>query len=63
MTARCLAIAHDGRQFALAVLAEALTSLQQMLGIESGLDALGQFDFTLCVEQRRLTDAVQIYAH
>ena len=63
MTARCFAIAHHGRQFAFAVLAEALTGFQQMVGVEPGLDALGQFNLAGGVEQRRLADAIQIYAH
>ncbi|CFE77779.1 Uncharacterised protein [Mycobacterium tuberculosis] len=63
MAARRLAITHHGRQVAFSVLAEALPGFQQMLGIQPGFYALGQFDFTGGVEQRRLADAVQIDAH
>lgn len=63
MAARRLAITHHGRQVAFSVLAEALPGFQQMLGIQPGFYALGQFGFTGGVEQRRLADAVQIDAH
>ena len=63
MASRRLAVAHHGRQIAFAVLAEALAGFQQMLGVQPGLDALGEFDFVGGVEQRRLADAVQIHAH
>ena len=58
-----LTVAHDGRQLAFAVLAEALTSFKQMVRIKPRLDALREFNFARGVEQRRLTDPIEIYAH
>jgi hypothetical protein len=63
MTAGRPAVAHDGREVAFAVLAEALAGLQQVLRVEACLDTLCQLDLVGGVEQRRLADAVQVHAH
>jgi hypothetical protein len=58
-----LAVADDRGQVALTALAEALLRVQQMLGVQPGLDALGQLDFVGGVQQGRFADAVEIHAH
>jgi hypothetical protein len=63
MPARRLTVADHHRQFPFAVLPEALPGFEQMLGVEPGLDALGQLDLVGRIEQRGLADAVQIHAH
>ncbi len=63
MPASRLAVTDDDGQFTLAVLAEALAGVEQMLGVEPSLNPLGQLDLVGRVEQRGLSDAVQIHPH
>ena len=47
MPARGLPVTDDDGQVALAALTQALARIEQMLGVEAGLDALGQFHLVL----------------
>ena len=58
-----MAVAHHDGQITLAAVAEALTRVQQVLGIQAGLDALGQLHLVLGGQQRGLSDPVEIHAH
>jgi hypothetical protein len=58
-----LAIAHDEREIAFAVLTETLAGLQQILRVKPSLDALGELNLIGGVEQSRFADAVQVHAH
>ena len=58
-----LTVAGDFGEVPLALLPEPLARVEQMLGVEADLDALGEFDFVLGGEQGGFADAVQIHAH
>ena len=56
-----LTVTHHRGEIAFAVLTQPFPGVEQMLCVETGFDALGQFDLIGRIEQCRLADAVQVH--
>ena len=58
-----LTVGGEHREVAFALVAQTFAGLEQVLGVQTGLDALGEFHLVFRAEQGGLADAVQIHAH
>ena len=63
MSTGCLAVARNRGELTFALVAQALTGFEQVLGVQTRLDPLGQIHLVLGGQQSRFPDPVQIHAH
>ncbi|SKY06081.1 Uncharacterised protein [Mycobacteroides abscessus subsp. abscessus] len=56
----CLAFANDDREITLLCRGQPLAGRQNVLGVETCFDLLGELDLLLCVEQGCAADAVEV---